>query len=214
VSDLEVPWWGGTGFSVSRSWRLGDHPGLCLESAVLPSALEQTAIHEAAHVVIATLIHRGIVDEVFISETPVNIGDLFDEVNLGDYGLMGGTRFRKIRTTLFQQGLIAYSGFFAQCEQLFQGGIELDPLLPELRSQASHDVDRYLALLRSANLPDAEIRDIIINVGSMLKHYFDSGVWPLVIKVAAALLDRGHLSGEEVLELLQEVPLPETSADA
>src|SRR4051794_15810646 len=90
--------------------------GLCRDPGNPGSTLEQTAIHEAAHVVIATLIQWGIVEEVFVSDIPVDVGDAFDELNTADYGFMGGTRFRKkMQTTLFQQGLIAYSGFYAQC---------------------------------------------------------------------------------------------------
>lgn len=186
----------------------GPSPYSIPSSEAAPSTLEQTAIHEAGHAVIATLIHRGMVEEVFISDHPLAIGGFFDEVNISDYGLMGGTRFGKVKTTLLEQGLIAYSGFFAQCEQLFQKGIDLDPLLPQLRAQASHDVDRYLFALEKENLPEGEIEGIVIGVGSLLKHYFDNGVWERVETVAAALLARRQLTGKELLELLPEFGRP------
>jgi hypothetical protein len=179
-------------------------PDRCREPSRGPgSTLEQTAIHEAAHVVIATLLSWGIVEEVFVSDTPVDVGDAFDELNTADYGFMGGTRFRRqMQTTLFQQGLIAYSGFYAQCEQLFRDGVDLAPLLPQLRSQASHDVDRYLELLFSENLSERQIQRVVVDIGTTLKHYFDNGAWEFIERVAEALLQRRHLTGDEVLDLL------------
>ena len=171
-----------------------------------PSKLEQTAIHEAAHTVVATIIHRGIVEEVFISDSAVDVTDVYDEVNATVYGLTGGVRFHKIQTTVFENGLIAYSGFFAECEHLFRSGIDLEPLLPQLRDQASHDIDRYHALLVSEGLTEGEIQSVVIDIGGALKHYFDSGVWEAVRIVADALLAQGHLTGDEVLELLAFFP--------
>lgn len=167
-----------------------------------PSKLEQTAIHEAAHAVVATMVHRGIVEEVFISENAVDINDIYDEVNIKVQGLTGGVRFHKVPTTVFENGLIAYSGFFAECEHLFRNGVDLGPLLPQLRFQASHDIDRYHALLAAEGLSEPDIRNVVTEIGSALKHYFDSGVWEAVRIIADALLVQGHLTGEEVLELL------------
>lgn len=172
----------------------------------LPSKLQQSAIHEAAHTVVATMIHPGIVAEVFISDTAVNVTEVYDEVNITVSGLTGGVRFHKIQTTVFENGLIAYSGFFAECENLFRSGTPLDPLLPLIREQASHDIDRYHALLVAEGLSEGEIQSVVIDIGGQLKHYFDSGVWEGVVKVADALLARGYLSGDDVLELLGDFP--------
>ena len=168
--------------------------------------LERTAIHEAAHTVVATMIHRGIVEEVFISDSPVDVTEIYDEVNSTVHGLTGGVRFRKMQTTVFENGLISYSGFFAECEHVYRSGGNLEALLPQLRDQASHDIDRYHALLVSEHLTEGEIRNVVIDIGSALKHYFDSGVWDAVRIVADALLARRHLAGDEVLELLAGFP--------
>ncbi|RQW77824.1 MAG: hypothetical protein EHM51_01110 [Geobacter sp.] len=170
------------------------------------SKLERTAIHEAAHAVVATMIHRGIVEEVFISDSPVDVAEIYDELNSAVHGLTGGVRFRKIPTTVFENGLISYSGFFAECEHVYRSGGNLEVLLPQLREQASHDIDRYHALLVSEHLTEADIRNVVIDIGSALKHYFDSGVWEAVTIVADALLARGRLAGDEVLELLADFP--------
>lgn len=166
--------------------------------------LEQTAIHEAAHTVIATLVHRGIVEEVFISERPFEAEEYYDEVNTTHKGLTGGIRFRRFQTTIFENGLIAYSGFFAECEHLHRSGVDLQPLLPMLREQASHDIDRYLNLLAAEKLSDGEIRCVVGDIGSKLKHYFDSGVWEMILLVADALLSRRRLDGADVLRLMEE----------
>lgn len=166
--------------------------------------LEQTAIHEAAHTVIATLIHRGIVEEVFISESPFEAEEFYDEVNTTHKGLNGGIRFRRFQTTIFENGLIAYSGFFAECEHLHRSGVDLQPLLPILREQASHDIDRYLNLLVTEKLSEVEIRSVVSDICSKLKHYFDSGVWEMILLVADALLRRRRLSGADVLRLMEE----------
>lgn len=171
------------------------------------SKLRQSAIHEAAHTVVATMIHPGIVAEVFISDTAVNVTEVYDEVNITVTGLTGGVRFHKIQTTVFENGLIAYSGFFAECENLYRTGASLEPLLPQIRQQAAHDIDRYQALLQSEGLSDGEIQSVVIDIGAQLKHYFDNGVWEVVEKVADALLVHGHLTGGEVLELLKDFPL-------
>ena len=131
----------------------------------LISKLRQSAIHEAAHTVVATMIHPGIVAEVFISDTAVNVTEVYDEVNITVTGLTGGVRFHKIQTTVFENGLIAYSGFFAECENLYRTGASLEPLLPQIRQQAAHDIDRYQALLLSEGLSDGEIQSVVIEIG-------------------------------------------------
>jgi hypothetical protein len=181
------------------------HRGIA--DAELISKLRQSAIHEAAHTVVATMIHPGIVAEVFISDTAVNVTEVYDEVNITVTGLTGGVRFHKIQTTVFENGLIAYSGFFAECENLFRTGALLEPLLPQIRQQAAHDIDRYQALLQSEGLSEGEIQSVVIDIGAQLKHYFDNGVWEGVEKVADALLVHGHLTGDDVLELLKDFPL-------
>jgi hypothetical protein len=174
----------------------------------IPSKRNQTAIHEAAHVVVATMIHRGIVQEVFISDTAVDVDNIaiYDELNVTIQGLTGGVRFHKEQTTLFENGLIAYSGFFAECENLFRCGVDLEPLLPQLRSQASHDIDRFHELLVSEGLSDSEIYDIVIHIGATLKHYFDNGLWETAQVIAEALMVRGYLEGDDVLDLLPDFP--------
>lgn len=172
----------------------------------LPSKLQQSAIHEAAHTVVATMIHPGLVAEVFISDTAVDVTEVYDEVNITVSGLTGGVRFHKIQTTVFENGLIAYSGFFAECENLYRSGTPLEPLLPLIREQASHDIDRYHALLVAEGLSEGEIQSVVIDIGGQLKHYFDSGLWEAVVKIADALLARGYLSGDDVLELLDNFP--------
>jgi len=184
-------------------------PSLCSQTDDIPSKLRQSAIHEAAHTAMATLIRRGIIQEVFISETAVDvtdIDDMCDEFNTTVQGLTGGVRFHRMQTTVFENGLIAYSGFFAECENIFRSGIELEPLLPQLREQASHDIDRFHALLTSEGLTAGEIQSVVIDIGSVLKHYFDNGVWEQIVTVAEALLERRRLTGEEVLELLPAPP--------
>jgi len=174
----------------------------------LPSKRDQTAIHEAAHVVVATMIHRGIVQEVFISDTSVDVNNIaiYDELNLTIHGLTGGVRFHKIQTTVFENGLIAYSGFFAECENLFRCGVDLEPLLPQLRSQAAHDIDRFHELLVLEGLSESDIYSIVMNIGGTLKHYFDNGLWEAARVIADALLVRGHLEGDDVLDLLPGFP--------
>ncbi|BCS53889.1 hypothetical protein [Geobacter sp. SVR] len=173
-----------------------------MHEEAVPSKREQSAIHEAAHTVVATMVRRGIVEEVFISDTAVDIDEAYDELNVTVHGLTGGVRFHRMQTTVFENGLIAYSGFFAECENLFRSGIDLGPLLPQLREQAAHDIDSYHALLHSEGLSDGEIQSVIIDIGGALKHYFDSGIWETIRRVADALLERGRLNGEEVLELI------------
>lgn len=170
------------------------------------SKLRQSAIHEAAHTVVATMIHPGIVAEVFISDTAVNVTEVYDEVNTTVTGLTGGVRFHKIQTTVFENGLIAYSGFFAECENLFRTGASLEPLLPQIRQQAAHDIDRFQALLKREGLSEGDIQNVVIDIGAQLKHYFDNGVWDGVEKIAGALLVRARLTGDEVLELLEDFP--------
>jgi len=174
----------------------------------IPSKREQTAIHEAAHVVVATMIRRGIVQEVFISDVAVDVQNvsMYDELNLTIHGITGGVRFHEMQTTLFENGLIAYSGFFAECENLFRCGVNLEPLLPQLRSQAAHDIDRFQELLVLEGLPESEIHSIVVNIGGTLKHYFDNGLWEAARVIADALLVRGYLNGEDVLELLPDFP--------
>jgi hypothetical protein len=173
-----------------------------------PSKLEQTAIHEAAHTVVATMVHRGIVQEVFISDTAVDFNDIaiYDELNISAHGMTGGVRFHKIQTTVFENGLIAYSGFFAECENLLFSGVELGPLLPQLRTQAAHDIDMFHELLVSEGLSEEEIHSVVIDIGGAIKHYFDNGVWEAVRTIADALLVRGRLTGDDVLELLPGCP--------
>jgi hypothetical protein len=173
-----------------------------------PSKLEQTAIHEAAHTVVATMIHRGIVQEVFISDTAVDFNDgaMYDELNISIHGLTGGVRFHKIQTTVFENGLIAYSGFFAECENLIRSGGDLGPLLPQLRAQAAHDIDMFHELLISEGLSEEEIHSVVIDIGGAVKHYFDNGVWEAVRTIADALLERGRLTGDDVLQLLPGFP--------
>ncbi|SNB45260.1 hypothetical protein [Geobacter sp. DSM 9736] len=170
------------------------------------SKIEQSAIHEAAHAVVATMIRRGIVAEVFISHTGVDVTEEYDELNITVHGLTGGIRFHKIQTTVFENGLIAYSGFFGECEHLYRKGIELGPLLPQLREQASHDIDRYHALLLSEGLSESDIQNVVVDIGSALKHYFDSGIWDAVVIIADALMARRRLTGEEILQLLPDFP--------
>ena len=174
----------------------------------LPSKREQTAIHEAAHVVIATMIHRGIVQEVFISDTAVDVENvsLYDELNITIHGITGGVRFHEMQTTVFENGLIAYSGFFAECENLFRYGVDLEPFLPQLRSQAAHDIDRFHELLVFEGLSESEIHSIVINIGGTLKIYFDNGIFEAARVIADALLLRGYLKGEDVLDLLPGLP--------
>jgi hypothetical protein len=190
--------------SVHKEWKTVPDPVYSLESGdgVVPSKIEQSAIHEAGHTVVATLIRRGIVADVFISDSAVNITEATDDTIITVHGLTGGVRFHNLQTTVFENGLISYSGFFAECEHLFRCGVNLEPLLPQLREQAAHDIDRYHALLRSENLSDTEIQAVVSDIGTTIKHYFDSGLWDDIRKVADALLARGHLTGEEVLELL------------
>jgi hypothetical protein len=171
-----------------------------------PSKRDQTAIHEAAHTTVATMIHPGIVQEVFISDTAVEITEIYDEINISLQGLTGGIRFNNVQTTVFENGLITYSGFFAECENLYRCGVDLAPLLPQLRAQASHDIDRYHALLVSEGLTEGEIQSLVTDIGGALKHYFDSGIWEAVRAIADALLVKGHLTKDEVLELMPEFP--------
>ena len=168
------------------------------------SKRDQTAIHEAAHTTVATMIHPGIVQEVFISDTAVEITEVYNEVNISLQGLTGGIRFDKVQTTVFENGLISYSGFFAECENLYRSGVDLEPLLPQLRAQASHDIDRYHALLVSEGLTEGEIQSLVTDIGGALKNYFDSGIWEAVRAIADALLVRGRLTKDEVLELMPE----------
>ena len=110
---------------------------LCSGNGETPSKLKQSAIHEAAHTVVATMIHPGMVAEVFISDSAVDVTGDWDELGDTFHGLTGGVRFHRMQTTVFENGLIAYSGFFAECEHLFRSGIDLEPLLPQLRHQIS-----------------------------------------------------------------------------
>jgi hypothetical protein len=173
-----------------------------------PSKLEQTAIHEAAHTVVATMIHPGIVREVFIRDNAADPSDgaLYDELKVSGHGQNGGVRFNKIQTTVFENGLIAYSGFFAECENFFRSGVDLGPLLPQLRAQAAHDMDTFHELLVAGGLSEEEIHSVVSDIGGALKHYFDNGVWEAARTIADALLVRGRLTGEEVLELLPGFP--------
>ena len=127
-------------------------------------------------------------------------------MNITIHGITGGVRFRKIQTTVYENALIAYGGFFAECENLFRCGVDLGPLLPQLRSQAAHDIDRFQELLVSEGLSESEIHDIVINIGGTLKNYFDNGLWEATQVIADALLVRGYLKGEDVLDLLPDSP--------
>lgn len=164
---------------------------------------KRIAYHEAGHAVVLALLGRGRFD---VAEVSIKAGSSCVDENLRVQGhaLLAGNE----DLNLYEFGLSTLAGIAAE-NRFFE---ENPPTDEDRQWGALNDIEEWEQACRRLCQDEGKAQLVGLNVMRMLQQIFDDpGVWKVLSELAAALVDKETLAGDELKEMfsrLSEVPFP------